>query len=655
MVTNFTRTLWIISLIVVFQLSATISQAQLGDPKIEEQYFKIKKVAVPKDIILEVGGLDFDDKGRLGVTTRRGELWIIENASVEKPIFKRFAHGLHEPLGLAFKNGAWYCSQRGELTKISDNDNDDLADSYETIYRWPLAANYHEYSYGPVFLPDGDMLVTLNLAWIGRGASLSKWRGWMIKISPDGKMTPIATGMRSPAGYGLNAEGDIFYTENQGDWVGSGRMTHVEPGVFVGSPEGLKWTGEEGSPLKLKQSDITDTLGYTLYEYAKVVPEIRPPSVWFPHTIMGISTSDILVIKNNSFGPFENQLLVGDQGHSKIMRVFQEKVKGVYQGVCFPFREGFSSGILRMKWASDNSIYVGMTSRGWASTGKEPFGLERLVPTGKVPFEMKAVRATPDGFEIEFTKPVSAQVAKEKSLYQINDFTYKYHHIYGSPVIDLQKRNVFEVELSKDQRKVRLYIDGLREGFISEIKLGAIKSSTGERLLHNVGYYTLNNIPDGPKRVSHEAHHVEAGEVPEVKSSKRVTDLPASWNNKVDQSLVITPAPGLQFDKKEFTVKAGSKIKLTFNNPDDMLHNIVIVKPGTADAVAQKALELGLEGQSKGFVPDSEDVLFHTNLLQPNATDVIYFEVPKEPGAYIYVCTYPGHAFTMRGVLKVVK
>ena len=43
-------------------------------------------------------------------------------------------------------------------------------------------------------------------------------------------------------------------------------------------------------------------------------------------------------------GPFEGQMMVGDQGHSKIMRVFQEKVNGVYQGVCFPFREGFASG-----------------------------------------------------------------------------------------------------------------------------------------------------------------------------------------------------------------------------------------------------------------------------------------------------------------------
>ena len=174
-----------------------------------------------------------------------------------------------------------------------------------------------------------------------------------------GEMTPIATGLRSPAGFGYNAAGDLFYTENQGDWVGSGRMTQLEKGDFAGNPEGLVWTDEAGSPLSLKMEDIDDTRGLTLYEYAEVLPQIKPPSVWFPHTIMGISTSDFEVIPED-FGPFAGQLLVGDQGHSKIMRVSQEKVNGVYQGVCFPFREGFSSGVLRLEWGPNNSLYVGM-------------------------------------------------------------------------------------------------------------------------------------------------------------------------------------------------------------------------------------------------------------------------------------------------------
>ena len=210
----------------------------------EANYYKITDVNIPDNVVLEVGGLAFDNEGRLGVTTRRGELWLITNPKSSTPHFIRYASGLHEPLGLAFKDGSFYTSQRGELTKLTDENNDGKADRYDNIYTWDLAGNYHEYAYGPKFLSNGNMLVWLNLGWIGRGASLSKWSGWVLEVTPDGDMKPFATGIRSPAGLGFNKKGDICYTENQGDWVGSGRMTHLERGDFAGHPEGLKWSGE---------------------------------------------------------------------------------------------------------------------------------------------------------------------------------------------------------------------------------------------------------------------------------------------------------------------------------------------------------------------------------------------------------------------------
>jgi len=642
-------------LLLILSIAPFFLFAQNEIIKKENQYYSIKKVPIPKDVILEVGGLAFDDKGNLGVTTRRGDLWSIKNPSSANPTFTRFASGLHEPLGLGFRNGAYYLAQRAELTKIQDQNGDGKADLYETIYSWPLNGNYHEYSYGPEFLPDGNMLVTLNLGWIGRGESGSKWRGWLLHITQGGEMTPIATGLRSPAGFGLNAKGDVFYTENQGDWVGSGRMTHLEKGDFAGNPEGLKWSQESKSPVKIKFEEITDTMGYTLYEYAKEKAGIKPPSVWFPHTLMGISTSDILVIDNDQFGPFEGQLFVADQGHSKIMRVFQEKVNGVYQGVCFPFREGFASGILRMEWGPDNSIFVGQTNRGWASTGKSPFALERLVYKGKTPFEMKTIKAREDGFEISFTQSVNRATAANPDSYTISDFTYKYHHVYGSPVTDLQTRTVYKVTVAQDGMSARLYVEGLREGYINEIKAEGIKNSTGQKLLHNFAYYTLNQIPGGGTAHNHSEHMAYDAIVPVVNlvSDKRVTEMPSSWFNGPDVTLTLTTAPGMKYAEKELSVKAGQKVKFVLNNPDDMMHNVAIVKPGKVAVVADLANKLGLQGQEKGYIPESDDLLFHSNLLVPGSSDIFYFVAPIEPGEYEYVCTFPAHSTTMRGILHV--
>ena len=641
-------------------------------PATEDDFYRIVTLPVPEDVKLEVGGLAVMPDGRLGVSTRRGDVWLVSNPYMKNgtmPTFKKFASGLHESLGLEFIKGNLWATQRGEVTILKDNNGDEIADEYEAFYKFPLAGNYHEYTYGPVLLPDNDMIFTLNLGWQGKGVSLSKWRGWMLKISPDGKMTPWATGLRSPAGMGALKNGDIFYTENQGDWVGSGRMTHLEKGDFAGNPMGLRWTSEEGSPLTTKISDIPDN-HEPLYEAAKKVPSIKNPAVWFPHTLMGISTADVIEDTfGGKFGPFEGQMFVGDQGHSKIMRVFLEKIAGKYQGICFPFREGFQSGILRMRWGLDASMFVGMTSRGWSSTGKDEFGLQRLEWTGKIPFEMKSVKSMPDGFLVEFTQAANKETAQNPDSYKINSFTYQYHHNYGSPIINTKSLKIKALQVSDDGMSVRLAIDSLRLGYIHEFRLDGIQNLENRSLLHNFGYYTLNNInAETPKmdvakyaiiekKVEEKPHDMSAMQtkVVNIVSAKRVNDMPADWNGKTDQTLIVGTKPGLKFDVSKFQVKAGSRIRLVFNNNDDMLHNLVIVKPKTVDKVGGAAINMGLDGAEKAYIPALDEVLFHTGLMQPESQETIYFVAPNTPGDYVFVCTYPGHYTLMQGVIKVVK
>ena len=659
----------------------------LVDPEKEDDFYKLTSLPVPEDVILEVGGMATLPDGSLAVCTRRGEVWIISNPSAsgsERPTYKRFAFGLHEALGLAYKDGDIYVTQRSELTRLRDTDGDGKADSYDKLYSWPLSGNYHEYSYGPTFLPNGNMLVTLNVGWsnsLGHGVSLVPWRGWTLEITPDGKMIPMAAGMRSPAGYGLNAAGDFFYTENQGDWVGSGRISHVEKGDFLGNAESLRWTDLPGSPLTLKSQDVPNT-GEPLYDVAKRVSALKPPAVWLPHGILGISTSGMITDNTNGkFGPFGNQVFVGDQGQSILSRVDFEKVKGEYQGVVFPFREGFSSGVLRMVWGHDESMFVGMTSRGWSSTGKELFSLQRVVWTGKMPFEMRTIHAMPDGFDIEFTQPVDQTLAADPESYKVTGFNYKYHATYGSPVINRANAPIRGIVVSKDGMHARLVVDSLRLGYIHEISAPGIRSENGRTLLHNVGYYTLNNIPDGEKltiaatpKHDHAAMMMAstsstppvtkattAKAIP-VKSAgakatavKRVTEMPESWGGSADYTINMGTKPGLKFAPDQFQVKAGSKVRVIFNNEDDMLHNFVVVMPGSALQVGQLAMKLGLEGQEKNYIPQTSSVLHHTNLLQPNTNESIYFIAPEKPGDYTYECSVPGHFYVMQGIMKVTK
>lgn len=657
------------SLTAMFLGLAFLSNGQTNLVQSEKDFYSLKTIAIPQEAKLEVGGVAVLPDGRIAASTRRGEIWMIENAyGTGAPHFTKFASGLHEVLGLAYRDGAFYCTQRGELTKIEDRDGDGKADVFTPISIFQLSGNYHEYAYGPVFDKNGDMYVTLNVAWVGYGDGLGKWHGWLLKIKPDGATEPIATGLRSPAGFNINDKGDVFYAENQGDWVGSGRVTHLEKGDFAGNAGGLNWTKEPESPLKLTKEDlkVVDN-GQPMHEAAKIIKELKLPAVWFPHTLMGISTADILQDETNgAFGPFAGQYYVADQGHSKIMRMTMEKVNGKYQGACYPFYEGFASGLLRLRWGLDGSMFAGMTSRGWASTGKAEYALQRLVWNGETSFEMKDIHALPDGFEIEFTLPVDASALKNAMNYSVNSFTYKYHHIYGSPVIQNQVRKIKGIIPSADGKKVKLVMDSLIEGHIHEIRIQNLVSTNSKSLLHDFAYYTMNNIPEGAATVLTQEQKVKTMDMkhdmkmmPEAKpvntvTAKRKLTMPGDWGQP-DAVLKLGTKPGLKFDVSLFEVKAGAKVRMIFNNNDDMTHNVVLVVPGAAEEVGNLALQLGLKGSEMNYVPNSTKVLFHTKLLPPDEIESIYFVAPTTPGEYPFICSYPGHASVMRGILKVVK
>ncbi len=659
------------------------AEGEYDQQKAEEEYYKIVTVPIPEDILLEVSGLAQLPDGRLAAATRKGEIWFIENVTMEnnsKPDYKLFASGLHTPMGLLYKDGDFFTAQRAELTKITDTNGDDRADSFETIATWPLSGNYCEYNHGPILAPDGNFYINFNLgdngggvnkeAFYGEMGSHVPWRGWMVQITPDGKLNPYAAGLRSPAGIGMDADGEIFYTENQGGWVGTDYLAHVNKGDFFGHPSSLKSAGLPGSTVKLDTSDIPRN-NPLLHELVGKVPDFKMPSVRSPHGILGISlTQPVPDTTKGGFGPFERQMFVGDEGQAKIMRFFLEKVNGEYQGAVFPFKDGFESGILRMTWGMDSSLLVGMSDRGWNSSAPKRYGLQRLVWTGKTPFEIKTIKAKPDGFELEFTLPVDPFTASDFSSYEISGFEYAYHMEYGSDVFDKKECKIKGIKLSEDGLTARLILDGLREGYMHEIKCEGIKSTTGNHLLHDFGYYSLNSIPSGEKLSLADPTVISAEHpyIVQTESSKKVnnkgvkptpivekhqTSMPPSWKNGPDITITIGTKPGLKYDLEDFKIKPNAKVKLVFVNDDDMQHNLVIVLPNSADEVGQLALKLGLDGSAMNYVPKSSKVLSHTKLLQPRSKETIYFTAPSKEGNYEYVCTYPGHYLYMRGTMLV--
>jgi glucose/arabinose dehydrogenase len=464
-----------------------------AEPK-ESEYYKIATFAIPEGVVLEAGSSAWLPDGRLAVSSRRGEIYLVENplaANVADARFTRFASGLHEVLGLAYRDGWLYATQRCELSRVRDSDRDGQADLFETVSdAWDIGGDYHEYAFGTPFDTQGNIWVVLCLT--GSFSSEVKFRGWCLRINDRGEVIPTCSGIRSPGGIGFNAVGDCFYTDNQGPWNGACSLKHLEPGSFQGHPAGNRWYGLAPNLQKPEEPKS----GSRMMVEAKRIPQLYPPACYFPYPKMGQSAAGIACdTSGGKFGPFENQLFVADQSHSTVMRVFLEKIGGRYQGACFPFLQGFASGSLSALFGPDGSLFIGGTNRGWGSRGNKPFALERVNWTGKTPFEVLAMRARPDGFELSFTQGVDAKTAGDVGSYSMSTYTYIYQASYGSPEVDKTEPVIQRAEVSADRKSVRLYVKGLQEGHVHELHLPGVRSAEGLPLLHKEAYYTLNYVP----------------------------------------------------------------------------------------------------------------------------------------------------------------
>ncbi|MGE4613977.1 MAG: hypothetical protein AAEJ46_06550, partial [Planctomycetota bacterium] len=242
-------------------------------PAREADYYQAVNIPVPSGIVLEVGGLAVGPgPGEVYASTRRGDIWKIEDAYGQSPRFTLFSDGLQEPLGLLWKDEWLHCVQRGELSRLRDEDGDGRADVLETLCDdWTISGNYHEYAFGPRLDKDGNFWLTLNRPFGDEPFGKMDWRGWAMRIGDDGKMVPMAGGLRSPAGLQIAPWGDVFYTDNQGEWCGTNKLCHIEEGDYFGHTWGVESAKQPESRMKYpgKTPD-----GLTYVEAKKKIPDL---------------------------------------------------------------------------------------------------------------------------------------------------------------------------------------------------------------------------------------------------------------------------------------------------------------------------------------------------------------------------------------------
>lgn len=434
--------------------------------------------ARPNDFLPKVGGMDFLSDGRMVVSTwdAAGSVFILDGVQSGDPskiTVKTIAKGFAEPLGLKVVDDEIYVLQKQELTKLVDNDGDDIADEYLTVCNgWKVSANFHEFAFGLVY-KDDYFYATLATAINPGGASTQPQipdRGKVVKISKEtGEFELIASGLRTPNGIGIGVDNEIFVADNQGDWLPASKIVHVKPDAWYGS----RSVDFEGT------ANLKETL----------------PVVWLPQDEIGNSPSTPIYLND---GPYKGQMIHGEVTNGGVKRVFVEKVNGDYQGCVFRFTQGLEAGVNRIIWGPDGALYIGgIGSTGnWVHTGKLWYGLQRLKYNEKPTFEMLAVHAKTNGVEIEFTEPLKEGDGWKASDYQIKQWYYLPTEEYGGPKLDLKDLKILSVNVSDDRKKVFLELDGMKSNHMVYVKLQtAFISANDNELWTTEAWYTMNQIP----------------------------------------------------------------------------------------------------------------------------------------------------------------
>ena len=464
-----------------FAIAAAVSSVRAADPD-----YKITNIPAPDGVVLEVGGMDWMPDGRLMMCTRRGEIWSFQP---EKSEWKQFASGLHEPLGLVTgkDNSEIYVLQRAELTRITDTDMNGIAERFERFGKgWGYTGNYHEYAFGLVRDKEGSFYGALGLGFFPKGEPFKPtwcshgnvpWRGWLFKITADGKYVPLNPGCREPNSVGISPDGDVFVTDNQGSYVPSGVLNHAEPGAFLGHPDGLMFDKRHPDAAS--------------YDIEKLNSLRKRPALYLPYREMGMScTAPRWDTTGGKFGPFAGHVLIGDVNTPKINRATLEKVDGQFQGAAYPFIQAgeLGGGSNRMAFhPKTGALYVGQTARGWASG----HGLKIIEWTGKTAMGLQEVSLTKGGFKITFTQP-AAEVKAES--FRIDSWVPEYTGNYGSKRLDRKKHQASGVKLSADGLVAEFAVEGMAGDRLFQIEVRDVVSKSGGAMQNGKAYYTLNRL-----------------------------------------------------------------------------------------------------------------------------------------------------------------
>jgi azurin len=561
-------------------------------------------------------GHGFLPNGDVLVASFTGDVWRMRGIDAPEGRLRwtRFASGLHQPLGMWVDTDGIFVLGRDQITRLEDRNGDGEADFYACF------SNVHDSS------PGGhDYITGLERDAQGRFHFVSAKQGF-VRLSPDGEtLETLASGFRNANGIGLSPDGTLTTAGQEGEWTPTSLLFEIRPGGYYGFPG--------------PRTDRPTT----------------PPLVYLPRGIDNSSGGQAFS-PDGRWGPPAGTLAHLSFGAASLSLVLREEGADPPQGLATPLPVDFASGAHRGVFRpADGQLYVtGMN--GWGQYAPDDGSFERVRFSGERHTLPIAHRVHGNGIWLRYAhrldpSRLGARVAlawqyRTAKAYGSPEYSLRHPDTPGHDRLDIPSVHV----VGGDGQSLFVEIPQLRPVHVLHLHLDPGLGNGAEDHFLTV-HQTRPDFTDFPGYRSpvKEPWGAPAQATPAAAQ-------PNPWRKGTPGRMVrVVAEAGLLFSAKELTATPGERLSLTFDNPDTMPHNWVLIPKGTLAEFGAALTRFIADPRAadRHYLPPDHPVLAYTDMLNPAESQTLHFTAPTEPGDYPYVCTFPGHWPVMHGVLKV--
>ena len=607
--------------------------------------YAIDKIELPWDNPWQAqifcGDHDFLEDGSIMVCTMQGDVWHGKGVSLTdqelkrptagKVVWRRFASGLHQSLGMKISKDGIFVLGRDQITRLHDNNQDGEADFYECF------SNAYETS-----TAGHDFICGLQRDDAGNFYTASGNQG-IIRIGADGKSASlIAEGFRNPDGLGIYPDGVITVPCSEGEWTPTSMICTVR------------------SDQASEDKSVPPFYGYRGNRFGNRPLEVPVlPMVYLPRGLDNSSGGQAYV-DSDRWGPLKGQMIHLSYGTGAHFLLLRDEIDGTMQGAVVPLNGEFLSGAHRGRFNPlDGQLYVSGMG-GWGTYTPELGSLQRVRYTGEKVQLPIGIHAHANGIAIRFPEPLDSSVDDPRRHFA-QAWNYRYSAAYGSAEYSASHYGARGHDLMEIKAVHRL--DDGRTLFLELPELQPVNQlhllltlSPGKQVeLFATCHRFDKPRTDLPGYVATEKSWNDHAIILDVAMAAR--KVPNPWKEKIAgaRQVEIVTGKNLTYETQRFSAKRGEVLALTLVNPDVVPHNWALVKPSTLQKVGEEANRMVSDPEAliRQYAPQTEDVLCYTDIVDPGQRFTIYFRVPDQAGSYPYLCTFPGHWMVMNGEMIV--